>query len=311
MARPESPSVPATADLESWLAAREAGHGDIREDADARIVWAGAAGVRTPLSLVYLHGFSASRMETSPLCDLVARACGANLFYARLAGHGRTPAAMGAATREDWIEDGRLAFEIGSRLGERVVLVGTSTGGTLATLLAAQAPAALAALVLLAPNFGPRDPRAGLLAWPGARTWVPWVVGATREVEPESEGHARHWMTTYPSTALVAMMQLVRATERSALERIRVPVLAMFSDDDQVVDARRTRPMLARMAAARVEIEPVTAVADAPVANPSGHVFAGDVFAPHATEPTAERILRFLATHGLTDGATPSPQTES
>lgn len=298
--------IPDLEDLDAWLAAREAALGDVRPDADARVVWASgtrtAGRRRTPLSLVYLHGFSASRMETAPLCDRLAAALGANLFYARLAGHGRTPEAMGAETMQDWLDDGALALEIGRRLGERVILIGTSTGGTLATLLAASAPPQLAALVLLAPNFWPNDGRVGLLTWPGARTWVPWVVGHTRVVPPENEGHARHWTTTYPSVSLIPMMQLVRAVQRAPLERIRVPVLAVYSNDDQVVDSRRTPPVLARMTGTEVETELLTPEAHPAVPNPSQHVLAGDVFAPGGTAPVVERILRFLSDRGLAPG---------
>lgn len=285
--------VPGIDQLDAWLEARERATGDVRPGAEAGVVWHGGERRRTSLSLVYLHGFSASRMETHPLSERVAQALGANLFHSRLSGHGRTPEAMGEARVEHWHEDAERALAIGRRIGERVVLVGTSTGGTLATLLAAGADPALAAMVLLAPNFGPVDPRAGLLAWPGARLWVPWIVGRQRVVEPENEGHRQHWTTTYPSTALIPMMQLVRQVRRAPLERIRIPVLAFWCDADEVVDARRTPPTLARMTGARVESERVPAE-DAGVPNPSRHLIAGDIFAPEATGPLAGRMLEFL-----------------
>lgn len=295
----ERDSVPAAEDLDDWLAEREARFEDIRDAAEARIVWAGARR-RTPLSLVYLHGFSASRMETAPLADRVAAELGANLFYARLAGHGRTPAAMDEARVSDWVEDAVLAFEVGRRIGERVVIIGTSTGATLATLLAAtRSLPELAALILVAPNFGPKDGRAGMLTWPGSRVWVPWIVGRERVVPPENDGHARYWTTTYPSTALITMMQLVRAVRRAPLEKISQPVLALFSDADAVVDARQTRPMLARMRAAAVELELVEMHVEDAALNPTAHVIAGDVFAPRGTDAICQRIIGFLRDQGV------------
>ena len=183
-----TPLPEAPADLDAWLAAREAAFGDVREAADARILWAGGERRRTPLSIVYLHGYSASRMETAPLCDRLAAELGANLFYARLAGHGRHGTeALGEPTAACWRRDAEEALAIGTRIGERVLLVGCSTGATLATLLAAAAPSELAAVVLLAPNFGPRDSRTRILTWPGARRWVPWLVGRERVVQAENE----------------------------------------------------------------------------------------------------------------------------
>lgn len=296
---PESDAVPEIDALDDWLAAREARFPDIRDGAEARVVWA-AGCRRTPLSLVYLHGFSATRMETAPLADRIAAELGANLFYARLTGHGRTPAAMGEARMADWIRDAELAFEIGRRLGERVIVIGTSTGATLATLLAATTSRPeLAALVLLAPNFGPKDGRAGMLTWPGARLWVPWIVGRQRVVPPENDGHARYWTTTYPSTALIPMMELVRAVRRAPLQHITQPVLALFSDADEVVDARQTRPLLARMRAAAVDLEVVTVHEEDAALNPSAHVIAGDIFAPRGTGALQARILAFLRDHGV------------
>lgn len=297
-----SAAVPDIEGLDAWLAEREARWPDVREGTEARVVWADGCR-QTAVSLVYLHGFSATRMETAPLADRVAAELGANLYYPRLTGHGRTPAAMGEARMSDWVDDAQHAFEVGRRLGERVVLIGTSTGATLATLLAATVDLPeLAALVLVAPNFGPKDGRAGMLTWPGSRLWVPWIVGRERVVPPENDGHARYWTTTYPSTALIPMMELVRAVRRAPLERITQPVLAVFSDADEVVDARQTRPAIARMRRARVELEVVAVDAEDAALNPTAHVIAGDVFAPRGTASVVARIVSFLRDHGVLAG---------
>lgn len=285
-------------ELDAWLAAREEAFGDVREEADARILWAGGLRQRTPLAIVYLHGYSASRRETAPLCDHLAERLGANLFYARLAGHGRhAPEAMGEASAACWRRDADEAFEIGTRLGERVILVGCSTGATLATLVAAEMPEALAACVLIAPNYGPKDPRTVLLTWPGARLWVPWIIGRERVVEPENDAHARFWTLRYPTPSLVPMMELVQQVRRADLGGVTAPVLAVWCDQDEVVDAGRIPPTLERMVAAHVETMRLAAVPDA-----SNHVVVGDAFGPDKTAPVLERILDFLAGVGVSQG---------
>jgi len=60
------------------------------------------------------------------------------------------------------------------------------------------------------------------------------------------------------------------------------------------VDARRTRPTLARLTGARVVAEAVRVIDDPALPNPSRHVIVGDAFAPAATAPTAARIVDFL-----------------
>ena len=53
-------------DLEGYLARSEARFPDLVPGAEKTIVWAGTAGARTPLALVYLHGYSA--WISSPGC---------------------------------------------------------------------------------------------------------------------------------------------------------------------------------------------------------------------------------------------------
>ncbi len=58
--------------VDSYLAAREARYDDIRPDSHKRVIWTGAPETRTPLAIVYLHGFSASSQEIRPVPDMVA-----------------------------------------------------------------------------------------------------------------------------------------------------------------------------------------------------------------------------------------------
>jgi pimeloyl-ACP methyl ester carboxylesterase len=136
-------------DVEGYLARTEGQFDDIAPGAEKSIVWAGAKRAKTPFAIVYLHGFSATRQETFPLCDLVAARLGANLHYTRLTGHGRGGRALAEATVSDWLNDAAEAFAIGERLGDKVIVIGTSTGGTLATWLALQPHSTLHACVLL------------------------------------------------------------------------------------------------------------------------------------------------------------------
>ncbi|MCC5887719.1 MAG: alpha/beta fold hydrolase [Gammaproteobacteria bacterium] len=283
--------------LDAWLAEREARQADLRPDNHARIVWAGGERLRRPLAMVYLHGFSASPMETNPLCDLLAGELGAHLYLPRLRGHGRSPAALAQADDADWLSDAREALEVGLRLGERVVLVGTSTGGTLATLLAAEAAESVAALILIAPNFGLADRRTALLTWPGARRWLHWLVGRERIVEADNDAHARYWTLRYATHTLVSMYALVRRLKRHVRpEQLTVPVLAVFCDEDQVVDARRTRAFMSRLPDGEI----MTIAAQGPG---SQHVVVGDAFGPQNTAAVLARCRDFLSRRALPSAA--------
>ncbi len=285
-----TPSLPD--DLDAWLAASESDVPDLRPEAAKTIVWA-TEGVRerTALAVVYIHGFSADRHEVEPLPRMVAERLGANLFYTRLSGHGRDGAALARATAADWLHDTDEALEIGSRLGGRVVLMGTSTGGSLAVWAAAQPRwrSALAALVLVSPNFGLRHPLAPLLTWPGGRLVARMLVGRERRFEPENERQARHWTTCYPSSALLPLMALVHDVRALPFETVTVPVFVAYSEQDQVVDPRATRAALARFGSSEVSLHVVEGDGD-----PSHHVLAGDILSPSTTRPLARQILTFL-----------------
>lgn len=285
----KAPPVPQDpAKVADYLAEREGAVASLRPGTEARVVWAGAPGTKTRLSFVYLHGFSASRRETAPLAENLARRYAANLFEARLTGHGASGEALGAATAEDWIRDTREALALGRVLGDRTVVIGSSTGATLALLVGAEDQQEVAAYILLSPNFGPRDASAGLLLWPWARHWIPLIIGNERSWTPENPEHGQFWTTRYPVEALFSMMGLVEAARVSDLSRLTAPILIMHSDEDPVVDPESIEEAFIRMTGAEPRRREV-------VQGPGDHhVIAGDILARERTSVIEERVKVFL-----------------
>ena len=117
--------------LEDAVAKTEAAHRDITPGAEKTFVWHNDKQEKTPLSIVYLHGFSATRQELAPVAQRVGEQLGANVFLTRLVGHGRSSEAMREVTLQRLIDDAREALHIGNQIGERTLLIGTSTGATL------------------------------------------------------------------------------------------------------------------------------------------------------------------------------------
>jgi esterase/lipase len=237
-----------------------------------------------------LHGYTATRQEASPLCDQIAARLGANLFYARLTGHGRSEQALAQATVNDWLNDTIEAVEIGKRLGDKVIVIGSSTGGTLATWYALQAnDDEVLAYVLMSPNFATKDWSGEILTWPWAKQFVPLIMGADYQWEPLNPGHAYYWTEKYPSTALVTMMSLVKFVRESELERIKKPLLVIYSPNDQVINPRAVERAYARFGSPFKKI-----VARPESENPEHHVLAGDILAPGDTEAIADIIEAFI-----------------
>lgn len=283
-------------DLDTYLARREATYQDIVPGTEKKIFWAQAPGEQTPLSIVYVHGFSASRQETAPLAARIAARLHANLYSTRLTGHGRGSEAMLEGSVNGWLDDMYEAMEIGKRLGRRVVLIGCSTGGTLALWQAAHSNRdEVAALVLLSPNLGPADRRTEILTWPWGGQLAELLVGKTRSWKPVNEAHGRYWTSSYPVRALVPMMGLVKLTRVLDWQMLKIPTLVIYSPDDQMVDTKAIVAAFQEMGAAEKKLVPYGQAGD-----PSRHVLAGDILSPGSTGPLADMITDFLA--GLPGG---------
>lgn len=276
--------------VEGWLAAREASVPNLREGCAKSIVWAGEAGVQTDIAVLYIHGFSATGHELRPLPDLVADGLGANLHFTRLTGHGQAGTAMGDATFAAWQSDVAEALMVARTIGKQVLVIGCSTGCTLAVDALARG-AQIAGLVCISPNFGLTNKVAQiLLDLPFVRHWGHLVAGKSRSFDVISDAHGAFWTTSYPTRAVFPMGEAVRAVRRSDLSQVRTPAMFAFNIADQVVSAAATQNVIDRWAG-RVLVHPLM---QGPSDDPMGHVMAGDVFSPSQTKPLAAAILRWF-----------------
>ncbi|HVS97639.1 MAG TPA: alpha/beta hydrolase [Puia sp.] len=222
------PVVPAdpTA-LENFIAGHEAVH-KLKPDNEARIVWADSSRKKTPYAIVYLHGFSASQGEGDPVHRDIAGKYGCNLYLSRLAEHGiDTADAMVNLTAEKLWSSAQLALAIGQQLGDKVILMGTSTGGTLALQLAAAYPDRVAALVLLSPNIAINDPNAWLLNDPWGLQIAHLVTGSDYIISKDDYGplYRQYWYPKYRTEAVVQLEEHVETTmNKSTFQKVRQPV---------------------------------------------------------------------------------------
>jgi len=278
-------------DITTYIKNSESQVPDIRPDTEKTIVWANpAAPAKTPIALVYLHGFSATRQEIAPVSDIVAKSLGANLFYTRLTGHGRNGNAMANITVNALLHDATEALEIGKKLGNKVILIGTSTGGTLATWLATYDKSnTIAALILISPNYGPRRKESELLLLPWGNSVLQLVEGPVYQFEPYNELQQQYWTTQYPSEALLPMMGLVKLTRDKNLGKIQQPVLIMYSPEDSIVSTEAIQEYYSKFASTAKKIIAITDSGD-----PQQHILAGRVLSPHTTQEVADNIVEFI-----------------
>ena len=117
--------------LEESIKVGEERFNNLRPNTEKKIIWADKSSIKTKISLVFIHGFSASRFELNPVIENVAKELGANIFFTRLTGHGQDGQSLADATLKDWIKDTEEAIKIGAILGDSIVLIGSSTGCSL------------------------------------------------------------------------------------------------------------------------------------------------------------------------------------
>lgn len=203
----------------------------VRKDNEARIIWNDSVQKVTEYSFVYLHGFAGSYRDGYPLNVNVAEAFGANIYLARWAGHGlKPPFSLNPFSPEAAWQSAKEALAIGRRIGEKVVVMSTSTGGTLAIMLAAHFPDSVHGLVNIAPNIKDDQIGASLLGTPWGYE-IAWLVslGENKKVRYEEERAAQYWDTIYPAEALVELQILVGSSmEEETFSKVQCPVLTLF-----------------------------------------------------------------------------------
>ncbi|MGN0934052.1 alpha/beta hydrolase [Falsigemmobacter intermedius] len=289
-------------DPAAYLATREAAFPDIIPGTQKRILWHGAPGEKTPLSVIYLHGFTASSEETRPVPDEVAKALGANLFFTRFAGHGRGAAAMAEPSAEDWMADLAEALSVGAAIGERVLVIATSQGASVLTAgLGTPGPREalpfadrIAGVVMIAPNFRLADPlRAFASDLPGAGVIMPLLIGDTIRAEVRSPEHEKFWNTSYPTRSALPMARLLRAARAAETQAIDLPLLLLRSPQDKVVSNAATDKVIGpwKGPVERVEFPKV------PGMDAGAHVIAGRIRSPGMTEAVVAAITRWAGQH--------------
>jgi len=275
--------------IENHIISSEEATPNLRHNIEKKILWASKPAHKTTKSIVFIHGFSASRIELSPVIEKVAEALGANTFYTRLSGHGQDSESLSNATFNDWILDTKEAINIGEVIGDEVILVGSSTGcSVIHSLLESQK--SVTSVIYVSPNFGPRSYKGHFLRAPGAKWFIPLILGSEQSFTPQSPEHSRCWTTRYSTKALFAVKDSVAAATLANHSKIRIPMLFWFSDYDKIVSAKDTRRIISKLGKNVDVFNPILSSKD----DPSKHGVLGDILSPTKTEQGVKKILEWI-----------------
>lgn len=247
---------------------------------------------RTPVCLLQLHGFGATRKEISPVGEKIAASLEANLFMTRLTGHGLDGAAMGAAHATDWFQDAEEGFAVCRRAGERVGLLATSTGAPLALYLMKAHAADIAFTVMISPNYRPRDPFSLLLKGP-IGGFITRYVWKERSWDPRNPEIEKYWTTRYPTLAVHEMMNMLSWTDRFDESRARVPMIVFYADLDDTVALDLIKSKFAEYGGPKRLVE----------VKGAGHLLAGAIANPAKTDFVVDEAVRFVRESGAVGAA--------
>ncbi len=210
---------------------------------------------RTKIAFLYIHGFGASRAEGEFVLEKMTKRYRANTLYVRLPGHGTTPEDQARAGYRDYLAAAERAILRMEKLGEKVVVFGTSMGGLLTTHIASRYPDRITAVVLASPFYDYAAASSIVLKSPGGLSLIKLLRGEKRDRElkrndpedPRVAGFEKYWYVNQYYQALRGLEDLRDFTARSAVyKRVRAPVLMFYyyRDEDHQDKAASVPAML-------------------------------------------------------------------
>ena len=231
--------------LNEYLESIESEIQDIKPGNKAKIVWADSAKTKTEYAVVYLHGFSASHEEGNPLHINFAKRYGHNLYLPRLFDHGReSDDTFKGLLPGQLVNSAKEAIAIGRLLGDKIILMTCSTGGTLAALLAPEDPS-IHSMFMYSPNIDVYDPTSELIIRPWGKQMLDVVLGGEYNHVQYNDQAKKYWSETYHSDGLLALKYLIEEEMNEDLfSKIDVPVYMGYyykdeENQDKVVSVPR------------------------------------------------------------------------
>ena len=284
--------------LDKYIQEKESKVVNLKPNNESRIIWADSIR-KTEYAVVYLHGFSASIWEGDAIHTQFAERYGANLYLARQQDHGIDDRnTFQKLTPKNYVESAKEAIAIGQQLGEKVILMSCSTGGTHSLYLTAHNPEMVHAQILYSPNIAIASPAAQLTTMPWGEYLTDAMVGdhvkSGAYGKPEMENFAT---IEYHSKGIIALEALLEQTMiPETFNKIKSPYfVGYFYKNEEVQD-----PVVSVAAMLEMDQQTVTPANQkrlAPFANVNNHVVCSlrqseDIAAVReATYSFAEEVL--------------------
>ncbi len=248
---PDSPD-----ELERWIEEQENKKAGIKDNTRAQIIWADPKKrKKTEYAIVYIHGFKASHGEGHPIHEEVAKAFGCNLYLSRLEGHGLdTSKPLQQLSASSFKLSALKAFAISEKIGKKIIIMGTSTGGSLGLFLAATPDLKdnIAALILYSPLIEFYGSSQLLLGYSFSRNILKLLPGKDFMLTAElgsSKAEKEIWYHTYALQGALALGEFVQGEmKKETFMKVNCPVFTGYyfknrKEQDKVVSVRAIKKM--------------------------------------------------------------------
>ena len=241
-------------EIESWIDQKESKFKNIKEGNESRIIFYDSVPIKTNISIVYLHGFSGSSQDGFPVHINVAKKLNSNIYLPRLYAHGlNSDEPLIEYTGEKYLDSAREALALGKIIGEKVILMCTSTGCSAALTLAANHPE-VDALVMYAPNIRITHP----LDFVATLPWGLYIVrlvegGKYHYITDLWKDKEKFWTTKYRLEAPIEMQKFLEtAMNEDIFRKVKVPTFSGFYyknelEQDNVVSVQAMRRMFKQL----------------------------------------------------------------
>jgi esterase/lipase len=221
--------------LDSMIAKQESAF-DIKPENESRIIWADSTKQETEYSIVYLHGFTASQEEADPIHTNIAKKFGCNLYLPRLYGHGLkdTLHALEDFTADKFWETNKQALAIAKQIGNKVIIMSTSSGGTTAIKLLAEYDG-IAANIMMSPNMAINDPNAWILNNHWGKQIATLVKGGNTFLSKRQDSaYKQYWTHRYKAEGAVELQELIETiVTNSNFKKVTEPTLLLYYYKDE------------------------------------------------------------------------------
>lgn len=219
---------------------------------------------KTEFTLLYLHGFSASPGEGLPVHEDIAKEYGMNLYVPRLYEHGLIEdEPMINFNGEGWMTSAKQAIEVAKQIGEKVIVMSCSTGGTASLFLSAQNDPAVVGQICYSPNIDLYDPKSFLLTKPWGLQIGRKVLGGDHYTWDVPKGAEKYWHGKYRIESLIQLKAMLdKSMEEEVFEKIKIPTFIAYyykneEEQDDVVSIEATKEMIEELGVAKENLDVV------------------------------------------------------